>query len=100
MLPVFELATISARYVIDLFEKGKAPIGRIFVEPGSDVRSYSPPSSMEQVDWMTMASLRDSENFLFDDDEESGAFAGITMPANWRIGFAAPDILMCVKRPM
>lgn len=84
---------VYARYVIDLFEKGRAPIGRNFVEPGSDVRSYSPPSSMDQVDWMTMASLRDSENFLFDYDEADDQFAGITMPgelAHWfrRAGYS------------
>ncbi|MGL5735025.1 MAG: hypothetical protein ACRCYS_09185, partial [Beijerinckiaceae bacterium] len=51
-----------------------------------DVRNFTPPSSMAHVDWLTMASLRDSENVFFDYDESSDALAGITMPgelAKW-----------------
>jgi hypothetical protein len=48
---------------------------------------------MDQVDWMTMASLRDSENFLLDYDDAKKQFAGITTPgglADWfrRAGYS------------
>lgn len=55
-----------ARFAIDLFEKGKASFYRLNITPGGDLRSYTPPETMDQVDWMTMASLRDDENWFFD----------------------------------
>lgn len=73
-----------ARYAIDLFEKGRASLWRIDVIPGADVRNYAPP--IAQVDWMTMASLRDSENWFLDYDSAGKELAGITLPgelANW-----------------
>lgn len=69
---------LYVRYAIDLFEKGKASLGRIYVNPGSDVRNYSPPGA--QVDWLTMASLRDSENWFLDYDSAGKELAGITLP--------------------
>ncbi|WP_342359717.1 hypothetical protein [Terrarubrum flagellatum] len=55
-----------ARYAIDLFEKGKAKIDQWEIEPGSDLRNYMPPESIDHVDWLTMASIRDSSNWFFD----------------------------------
>jgi hypothetical protein len=76
-----------ARFAIDLFEKGKAKLGRLLIEPGKDVRNYLPPrGAIHQVDWLTMASIRDSENWFFDYDSVKAEFAGITMPgelAHW-----------------
>ncbi len=76
-----------ARFAIDLYEKGKAKIGRLMIEPGKDVRNYlPPPGAIEPVDWMTMASIRDSENWFFDYDSAEKEFAGMTMPgelAQW-----------------
>lgn len=74
-----------ARYAIDLFEKGQASLGRLYIKPGSDVRDYT-PSGIGEVDWLTMASLRDSENWFFDYDTTAKEFAGITLPgelADW-----------------
>jgi hypothetical protein len=70
-----------AGFAIELFEKGNAKIGRLLIEPGKDVRNYSPsPGTIAQVDWMTMASIRDSENWLLDYDTADKEFAGITTP--------------------
>ncbi|MGL4324453.1 MAG: hypothetical protein ACRCTD_10480 [Beijerinckiaceae bacterium] len=82
-----------ARYAIDLYEKGRANINRLYIKPGSDVRNYKPPASMDQVDWMTMASIRDSENAFLDYDTVDKAFAGMTLPgelADWfrRAGYS------------
>jgi hypothetical protein len=74
-----------ARYAIDLFENGRASLGRLYIKPGSDVRSYQ-PEGVTEVDWLTMASLRDSENWFFDYDTAKGEFSGITLPgelADW-----------------
>ena len=43
----------------------KAKLGRLSIEPGSDARNYDPKGKIPQVDWLTMASIRDSENWLF-----------------------------------
>jgi hypothetical protein len=81
---VYGLASDSpaayAQYAVDLYEKGKAKIGEIVVEPSEGCRSYSPPSSMSPADWLAAASLRDSENWWFDvDDVEVGFSAGASI---------------------
>jgi hypothetical protein len=72
--------TAYARYAIDLYEKGKAKIYKLEIEPSKDCRNYRPPSSMAHVDWLTMASLRDSENYFLDYDTVAKEVAGITLP--------------------
>ena len=71
------------RFAIDMYEKGKANLGRLLIKPGSDVRDYSPPRSISPVDWLTMASIRDSENWFldFDDTGRISDMAGITLPS-------------------
>lgn len=67
-----------AQLAIDLFEKGQGKVDYLTIKPGADCRSAG-PTSQEQVDWMTMASIRDSENVLWDfdslEDEDSGTKA-------------------------
>jgi hypothetical protein len=82
-----------ARFAIDLYEYGKAKLGRLMIEPGKDARNYSPNGKIPPVDWLTMASIRDSENAFFDYDDADKEFAGITLPgelANWfrRAGYS------------
>ncbi len=82
-----------ARFAIDLFEKGTAKLKRLDIKPGEDVRNYQPPTTMDHVDWLTMASIRDSENLALDYDTARKQFAGITMPrelADWmrRAGYS------------
>jgi hypothetical protein len=78
-----------AKFAIDLFEKGQAKIGRLEIKPGSDARNYLPPEfvtvdgkrkqvNVHQADWLTMASIRDSENFLLDYDSVEDEVAGAT----------------------
>jgi len=92
---IFNILTANpvqyARYAIDLFEKGKGKIGRLQVEPGKDVRNRQPdPSEIAQADWLTMASLRDSENWFLDYDLSKDRIdmriSGVTLPgelAHW-----------------
>lgn len=53
-----------AQFAIALYEKGRANIGKDSIEPESRVCQYAPPSgSIDPVDWLTMASMRDSANW-------------------------------------
>jgi len=75
---------IYAQYVVDLYQTGKASLGRLSVEPGTDCRNYKPDPSngIHPVDWVALASLRDSENDFFDYDEPTDEVGGITMPGD------------------
>jgi hypothetical protein len=68
----FDSPAAYARFGIDMFEKGTARIGRIDVKPSNDCRNYYPEWPMSHGEWVTAASLRDSENFLLDYDSAEG----------------------------
>lgn len=81
------------RFAVDLYEKGKASLYRLKIEPDEDVCNYRPPAAMDHVDWMTMASIRDSENWFLDYDTAKKETAGMTLPgelAHWfrRAGYS------------
>lgn len=83
---------LYVRYAISLFETGEAQLGKIHVAPSADCRACNPGKHISAVDWVTLASLRDSENDVFDYDDPSDQFAGITMPgelAGWfeKVGY-------------
>ena len=63
-----------ALYAIDLYEKGEAKLNRLSVKPMSGVRHYFSASKIDPIDWLTMASLRSSENWFFADifDDPTG----------------------------
>jgi len=68
-------------FAIDIYEKGTARLGSLSITPSAAVRQYSPPSwKIDPVDWLTMASLRDSENWFFTYDTADKEFAGATTP--------------------
>lgn len=70
-------------FVIDLFEKGRASIDKLTVEPSSDLKTYNLSSSkVDPADWITLASIRDSENWFYDYQSESNQTAGITFPGS------------------
>jgi hypothetical protein len=72
----FDSPVAYAKYAVELYEKGKATLGDLTIDPSSDCRQYSPPPPMSPADWLTAASLRDSENFWFNyssiGDDDSG----------------------------
>lgn len=70
-----------AWYVTHLWTNGSAKIGTLDVKPGLSLRTYDPPASkIAPVDWMTLASIRDSENAVLSYDSVDVAAGGITMP--------------------
>lgn len=72
-----------ATFAIDLFEKGMATIGKLSIEPGSDLKTYNlPKSNVDPADWITLASIRDSQNWFFDYQAEPDEVAGITLPGS------------------
>lgn len=72
---------VYVQYAIDLYVTGKASIGRLRITPGDGCRRSS-AGGMAPVDWITLASLRDSSNDLFAYDSPSDEFAGITLPGS------------------
>lgn len=84
---------VYAQYVIDLYEKGEATIGRLNVKPGRDCKNYQPPaeSKMDAVDWIALAGLRDSENRVLDYDAYTDQLSGITLPGDVAKWFAFGD---------
>lgn len=54
---------VYTKYVIDLYEKGEATIGQLLVRPSVSCKSFRGGSNqIADVDWVALASLRDSEN--------------------------------------
>jgi hypothetical protein len=78
---------VYAQYVMDLFETGEGRIGALKVKPGAECRNYAPPQGkIAPVDWVALASLRDSENTALSYASVDDDVAGITMPhtlASW-----------------
>jgi hypothetical protein len=70
---------LYAAFAMDMYEKGTALLGGLRVTPEKGVREYSPPSwKIDPVDWLTMASLRDSENWFCTYDTADKTFSGAT----------------------
>lgn len=86
---------LYAQYIIDLYEKGEASIGRLKVKPGEDCRKYDPIEAYEilEADWIALAGLRDSENDFLDYDHPNDRLSGITMPGGIAKWFAFADFL-------
>lgn len=78
------------RYVIDLYTTGRANLGSLQVSPGSDCRNCRPDrSQIAPIDWIALASLRDSENTILDFESVNDGAAGITMPHSLAAWFTA-----------
>jgi hypothetical protein len=75
-----------AKYAIELFEKGKAELGRHqTVVPDWKMRLVDPGADIDQADWLTLGSLRSSNELLvtyWNTDQELG---GITLPTELAI---------------
>jgi len=68
-------------YVIDLYTDGVGRINDLVVRPGKGCREFASDSSqIADVDWIALASLRDSTNSDFAYSSPKKEYAGITMP--------------------
>jgi hypothetical protein len=77
-----------ARYVMELYDNGRATLGHLVVAPGPDCRRYLPqPGGIDPVDWVALASLRDNTNTFLDYDTADVQVGGITMPGDLRRWF-------------
>ncbi len=74
-------AEAYVKYVIDLYTTGRATIRQLTVRPGADCRNAN-PRGVPAVDWVALASLRDSENTFLDYQAPQNEAAGITLPNN------------------
>ncbi len=54
-----------ARLAIDLYEKGEGKVKSLTIKPSADLRKTAVPGGNDAADWIVLASLRDSENWLF-----------------------------------
>lgn len=70
--------------VAALYDTGRGKLGKREIKPGSDLKEYQPPSSIDPADWIPMASIRDSENWFFDYESVKNEFAGITTPSEMK----------------
>jgi len=70
-----------ARFAIDMYERGEAKMVDISVQPKSDLLSYALPSGqIDPVDWLTLASMRNSSDWFIHYDSADGTFSGATTP--------------------
>ena len=68
-----------AKFAIELFEKGEAPLGRHnTISPHKFLRFINPGINVDQADWMTLGSLRSSENWLVHYWSTDQALGGMT----------------------
>lgn len=83
---------VYRQYVIDLAEKGEARLGNLVVKPSNSCRQAGGgevlAKGMDPVDWVALASLRDSSNSLLSMTPDASA-AGITMPHDMEHWFDA-----------
>lgn len=70
---------VYVKYIIDLYEQGEATIGNLRVKPGAACKNYK-VERIQEIDWIGLASLRDSTNSVFDYQTVDDQFAGITLP--------------------
>ena len=54
-----------AKLAIDLFEKAEGKVKSLTIKPSADLRKTAVPGGNDAADWIVLASLRDSENWLF-----------------------------------
>ena len=67
------------RMVTELFDRGRTRVSRWDLKPCRDLKSSNPMGNVPQADWIPMASIRDTENLLFDfqhDSDSGGAGPG------------------------
>jgi len=76
-------------YVLDLAETGEARLGGLSVKPSADCRNAVVAKKIiDPVDWVALASLRDTTNTFSTMSSEKDNAAGITFPADMQKWFS------------
>lgn len=75
---------IYQQSIIELWETGSTKIGSLEINPSDDCKHPSnffdgTAKKLPAIDWILLASLRDSENSFFDYQSPNDEFSGITM---------------------
>lgn len=79
--------------ITELWETGETTIGQLHIKPSHDCRNpkkFSHTAAGDRIsaiDWISLASLRDSENGLFDYDSPGDQIPGITLPGKVKSWF-------------
>ena len=88
-----------AQAAIDLYTTGRARINNLDIHPGNSVINAPVPGNTNPADWIMLASLRDSDNWLL---SASGFFgsnvAGITIPSTIETWFRNAGFTQIVNR--
>jgi hypothetical protein len=84
--------TVYYKFVLDLYEFGKADLKGLHIEPSKGCRNFDPFGKIDPADWVALAGVRDSENAILQYGDTADEAAGITLPmtlAGWleRAGF-------------
>ncbi|KOY03344.1 hypothetical protein AM274_07840 [Pseudomonas nunensis] len=83
---------LYTKAIIDLWETGETTIGQLHIKPSHGAcnpKNLSRKNENDRIwgiDWISLASLRDSENLFMDYDSPDDQVAGITLPgkiADW-----------------
>ena len=69
------------RFVLDLYEFGKARLNGLEIAPSKGCRNFDPAGKIDPADWVALAGVRDSENTILPYSDTSDEAAGITLPA-------------------
>jgi hypothetical protein len=73
-----------ATLVIDLLEKGQGRLDQWEIRPRMDLRAYTPPAGVVSgVDWIPLASIRDSENWIFHYNEVDSSDSWLRKLGGW-----------------
>ncbi len=84
---------LYAQAITELWETGETTIGQLHIKPSYGCRNPSNFSDSTEgdrisaIDWISLASLRDSENAFMDYDSPSDQVAGITLPSKLKSWF-------------
>lgn len=80
---------LYAKSVIELYLHGETRINNLYIKPSSSCKKAALPDNMASIDWVTLASLTDSSNSLYNYDSDTDKFSGITLPSKLESWFKA-----------
>jgi len=80
---------LYVKSVIELYMYGETKINDLHIKPSSSCKKAKLPDEMDSIDWITLASLTDSSNALYNYDSDTDKFSGITLPGRLEAWFKA-----------